>query len=128
MQIKDLFAQLENYIAEGAPIRIDPTNILAARKTKRGLETAGIIGLTYNTEIDAWIIEVNDWESAGRQNFETLLLEKVNKSLSGKNIPYKIVPKPSKEIYGYIKNENIVDYDLIHTTDKINNKAADNMS
>ena len=64
MQMKELISQFENYMAEGAPLRIDPTNILAGRKTKRGLETAGIIGLIYNTEIDAWIIEVNDWESA----------------------------------------------------------------
>ena len=64
MQMRELISQFENYMAEGAPIKIDPTNILVGRQTKRGLETAGIIGLTYNCEIDCWIIEINDWESA----------------------------------------------------------------
>ena len=65
MEIRELYHMMQTKIEEEAPLSIDPTLLLAVRKTKRGLETAGVLDFRYDPEISAWLIEINTWESAG---------------------------------------------------------------
>lgn len=63
MTIKELYGRMQDFIKNYIPLNLDNSNVLAVKRTVRGIETAEIIDFYYNGEIDSWVIEVKDWES-----------------------------------------------------------------
>lgn len=62
MSISDLMKKINYYKKKGCTLELDNTLVIATRKTKRGIETAGINDFIYDPELDMWCIEVTDWE------------------------------------------------------------------
>ena len=64
MEIKELASKIKYYRNKGCLIDFDNTTLLAIRQTDRGKETAAILDLRYDIELDCWVIEVKDWKKS----------------------------------------------------------------